>query len=85
MKISRAILIPGVLLVYLVVMATMGWKHYAAGAMSWMEYYGVIALTLGIIVVLHFTIKRRDRLRRERLDDLEHRTREENNQSNISE
>lgn len=70
MKLSRATLIPGLLLIYLAVMSAMGWKEYAAGRTTPMEYFGVIALTLGIIVLLHFSIKRRERLRRERLDDM---------------
>ena len=70
MKISRATLIPGVLLVYLAVMSVMGWKNFSAGHMSPLQYYGVIAVTLVIIVLLHFTIRRRERLRdRRRADD----------------
>lgn len=71
MKLSRATLIPGVLLAYLAVMACMGWGEYAAGRTSATMYFGVIAVTLCIIVALHFTIKKRERLRRERLDDME--------------
>lgn len=70
MKISRAILIPGVLLVYLAVMSVMGWEGYASGRTSPLMYFGVIAVTLGIIVLLHFTIKKRERLRQERLNDI---------------
>lgn len=69
MKLTRSTVIPLLLLVYLAVMSVMGWKQYSAGLMSWLEYYGVIALTLAIIVLLHFSIKRRERLRRERIDD----------------
>lgn len=70
MKLSRAILIPAVLLIYLAVMSVMGWEGYTSGRTSALQYFGVIALTLGIIVLLHFNIKKRERLRRERLDDI---------------
>lgn len=72
MKLSRAVLIPAILLVYLAVMSVMGWEGYTSGRTSALMYFGVIAVTLGIIVLLHFTIKKRERLRRERLDDIMH-------------
>ncbi len=71
MKPSRAILIPGILLIYLAAMSIMGWKGYASGHTSAIKYFGVITFTLAIIVLLHFTIKKRERLRRERLDDID--------------
>ncbi len=70
MKLSRAILIPGVLLVYLAAMSAVGWNNLKAGHLTPMEYYGVIVLTLVIIVLLHFAIKRRERLRARRRDEI---------------
>lgn len=70
MKIKRSTIIPAILFVYLVVMSTIGWKQYAAGAMSATEYFGIIAITLAVIVLLHFNIKRRERLRAEREADV---------------
>lgn len=70
MRIPRAILIPGILLAYLAVMSVIGWGNYRAGRMTGLEYWGIIALTLLVIVGLHFSIKRRERLRREREDDM---------------
>lgn len=81
MKAPRSIVIPAVLTVYLAVMAVMGYGNYASGGMSATEYYGIIALTLVIIVLLHFSLKRRDRLRRERREDI--RRQEENNKNKI--
>lgn len=70
MKIRRSILIPLVLLVYLAVMASIGWKQYAAGEMSATYYFGVIAVTLAVIVLLHFNLRKRERLRAEREADM---------------
>lgn len=70
MKAKRSTIIPLILLVYLAVMATIGWDDYAAGRNSALHYFGVITATLAIIVLLHFSLKRRERLRRERLDDI---------------
>lgn len=70
MKYNRAIVIPSVLAAYLVVMAAIGYRDYAAGLTSPVQYFGVIVATAIIIVVLHFAIKHRDRLRQERIDDI---------------
>lgn len=70
MKIKRSTLIPAALLVYLAVMSAIGWKQYAAGAMSAAEYFGIIAITLAVIVLLHFNLRRRERLRAEREADI---------------
>ena len=78
MKLKRSTLIPLVLLVYLAIMATIGWKQYASGDMSATEYFGIIAITLAVIVLLHFNMKRRERLRAEREEDMRHN--EKNNQ-----
>ncbi|MDE6310584.1 MAG: hypothetical protein K2L96_02050 [Muribaculaceae bacterium] len=70
MKIQRSTLIPLILLVYLAVMACIGWPDYASGRTSALFYFGVIAITLIILVLLHFNLKRRENLRRERLADM---------------
>lgn len=67
---NKAIVIPGALTVYLAVMAYIGWPAYKSGEFSDLHYWGVIVGTLLAIVVLHFSIKRRERLRREREADL---------------
>ncbi|MDO4319481.1 MAG: hypothetical protein Q4C34_02795 [Bacteroidales bacterium] len=84
MKLSRATIIPAVLLIYLAVMAVIGYDNYVKGGMTPTEYYGIIALTLVIIVLLHFSLKRRDRLRRERLADLERKEKESNDNKDIT-
>ncbi len=70
MKTKRSTLVPLILAVYLAFMASIGYGEYAAGRMSPLYYFGVIVLTAIIIILLHFNLKRRERLRREREDDM---------------
>lgn len=70
MKIRRSTVIPLALTAYLGVMACIGYSEYDAGRMSALYYFGVIGLTLLVIVLLHFNLKRRERLRSERENDL---------------
>ena len=76
---KRSTIIPLVLAIYLAVMASIGWKDYSAGRMSATYYFGIIGITLVVLVLLHFNLKRRERLRRERLDDI---AKNENNKTN---
>lgn len=78
MKVKRSILIPIVLLAYLAVMSTMGWKQYQSGQIGALYFYGVVCSTLVVIVLLHFSLKRRERLRRERLDDISRQANDDN-------
>lgn len=81
MKIQRSTLIPAILAVYLAVMASIGYGDYASGRTSALFYFGTIAVTIVILILLHFNIKHRERLRRERLDDIE-RSNTDNKQNN---
>lgn len=63
MKIKRSTLIPAVLLVYLAVMAAIGYPEYAAGRTSALYYFGIIAITLVVLVLLHFSLRRREKYR----------------------
>lgn len=63
MKIKRSTLIPAVLLVYLAVMAAIGYPEYASGRTSALYYFGIIAITLVVLVLLHFSLKRREKFR----------------------
>ena len=69
-KLKRSTVIPAILLVYLAVMASIGYPAYAEGRTRPLEYFGIIAITLMVVVLLHFNIKRRDRLQRERQERL---------------
>lgn len=70
MKVKRSTIIPAVLAVYLAVMACIGYPEYAAGHTSALYYFGTIAVTIVILVLLHFNLRRRERLRQEREDDI---------------
>ena len=70
MKLKRSTLIPLVLAVYLAVMAYIGYPEYAAGNTSALYYFGIMAITIVILVLLHFNLKRRERLRSERMADM---------------
>lgn len=67
-RIPRSTLIPLLLLVYLAVMAYIGRGEFQRG--NYLYYFGIIGATLVCIVLLHFVMKRRERLRREREDDI---------------
>ncbi len=67
---KKSTVIPIVLLIYLGVMSYIGYSGYASGEYSAFYYFGIIAVTLCVIVMLHFNLKRRERLRRERERDL---------------
>ena len=71
MKLQRSTVIPGILELYLMVMASIGYPEYAAGRTSALYYFGIIGVTVVILILLHFSLKHRDRLRRERLEDME--------------
>ena len=70
-KIKRSTLIPLVLAVYLMVMASIGWGDYASGRTSALYYFGVIAITVVILILLHFSLRRRERYREERQADMD--------------
>lgn len=70
-KIPRSTLIPILLLIYLAIMSYIGLAGVRSGQMSVIGYIATIAITLGVIYLLHIFLKKRDRLRAERLKDIE--------------
>lgn len=70
MKLKRSTTIPLLLAVYLAVMAYIGYPEYASGQTSALYYFGIIGLTIVILILLHFSLKRRERLREERMNDI---------------
>ena len=70
MKYSRAIIVPALLLVYLAVMAYLGLDGLRSGQTSLAAYVATIVVSLGVTILLHFLLKKRERLRRERMEDL---------------
>ena len=51
-------------------MACIGYPEYVSGRTPALYYFGTIAVTCVILVLLHFSLRRRERLLREREDDM---------------
>ncbi|MDE7151671.1 MAG: hypothetical protein K2O27_05340 [Candidatus Amulumruptor sp.] len=64
----RSNVIPAVLLIYLGIMAYIGRGEFQAG--HYLYYFGIIGATLACIIALRFFLRRRERLRAEREDDI---------------
>ena len=77
---NKAVVIPLALLVYLGVMSYIGLPMYHAG--GYFQYFGIIGVSLLVIVLLHFSIKRRERLRREREEDVRNANNEKQDKEN---
>jgi NO-binding membrane sensor protein with MHYT domain len=71
MKLKRSVVVPAILAIYLAVMAYIGYDGYATRQTSSFQYFGTIFATIVVLVLLHFSLKRRERLRRERTDDIQ--------------
>ena len=63
-KLKRHVVIPFLMLCYLAVMAYISRQRLANG--EYLYYFGVIGISLGIIVLLYFVLKKKERLRQER-------------------
>ena len=74
MKKKKSTINPLALLAYLGVMSYIGYSGYVSGEFSAIRYFGVIAISFLIIVLLFFSLKRKERLRKEREDDIENNT-----------
>lgn len=64
---KRSTFVPLILLVYLAVMVYLGWPGYCSGQTSGWLYFGGTAFTIGVIVLLHFNLKKREEYRRRRI------------------
>lgn len=58
--------IPALMLVYLAVMTYIGYRNYAAGLLSALHFFGVFAASFAVIVLLYFSLRRRERAKRDR-------------------
>ena len=67
-KFKRSIIVPIALLIYLAGMSYIGFPYFKAG--KYLFYFGIIGSTLIIIVLLHYALKRKEKLRKEREDNL---------------
>ncbi len=65
---KRSTLIPSLLLIYLAIMSIIGWQGYSAGRITTFHYFGIIAITLVVIVLLHFSLKKREQQRNNHKD-----------------
>ena len=69
-RLKKSTTLPVVLLIYLAVMAYIGWGSLKAGQLTLTEYLLILFGTLACIILLHVSLKRRERLRREREEDI---------------
>ncbi len=67
---KKSTYIPLLLLVYLGVMSYIGRGELYAG--NYLYYFGIIGTTLLCIILLHFFMKKRDKLRKQRENDSRH-------------
>lgn len=68
---KKSTYVPLLLLVYLGVMSYIGRAEFYAG--HYFYYFGIIGATMLCIVLLHFFMKKRDALRKEREKDMRSR------------
>lgn len=69
-RLQRSTTLPIILLLYLIIMAFIGFDSVKNGETSLSVYIITIAVTLCLIIILHFFLKRREKLRDERLNDI---------------
>ena len=80
-RFKKSIFIPAVLLIYLAVMAYMGRDKFIAG--NYLEYFGILVVTLLCIVILFFTLRKQEAIReRRRKEQLEREKPQGNNDNN---
>ena len=68
-RIKKSHLIPSVLCLYLAVMAYIGRDKLFAG--NYLEYFGILLVTLLCIVILFFTLRKQEQVRERRRRELE--------------
>ena len=69
-RFKRSTVLPLILFFYLCIMAWMGLKGLKSGETSLTTYILTIGVTLALIITLHFFLKRREKLREERENDM---------------
>jgi len=70
MKARKSTVLPLVLLAYLGIMSYIGYSDYAAGHFTPLYYFGIIGASLLVIILLHFSLRRREKLAAERKQDI---------------
>lgn len=71
MKMPKSTWLPAVLAIYLAVMAYIGLDGLRTGQTSLTFYIIVLVICVAVLAGLHFNLKKREKLRREREQDIE--------------
>ncbi len=66
-RFKKSTIIPLALLVYLAGMAYIGRSHFLAG--DYLFYFGIIGATLAIVIILHFVLKKKEKLQQKREEE----------------
>ena len=74
-RFKKSVFIPLVLLIYLLVMAYMGRDKFLAG--SYVEYFGILLVTLFCILLLFFTLRKQEEVRERKRRELEEQQKRE--------
>lgn len=61
-KIKKHVLFPAVLLLYIAIMAYIGYPRYSESG-NWSEYFAVIGISALLVVLLFFLLKRKQTIR----------------------
>ncbi|MCI6856964.1 MAG: hypothetical protein MR865_06000 [Bacteroidales bacterium] len=75
---KKSTYLPTLLAVYLIVMATIG---RGLATTKPLEYYAVLAISAGVIVLLHFTLRKKERLAERKNDPENNENTKQNEQS----
>ncbi len=75
---KKSTYLPALLAVYLIVMATIG---RGLATTKPLEYYAVLAISAGVIVLLHFTLRKKERLAERKNDPENNENAQQNEQS----
>lgn len=75
---KKSTYLPALLAVYLIVMATIG---RGLATTKPLEYYAVLAISAGVIVLLHFTLRKKERLAERKNDPENNENAKQNEQS----
>ena len=68
-KIKRSVIFPIIMLIYLGAMAWIGRDRLARG--EYLYYFGIIGISLLIIVLLYFSLRKKEQLRQRREQEQE--------------
>ena len=66
-KIKRSVIFPVIMLAYLAVMAWIGRDNLTQG--NYLRYFSIIGVSLIIIVLLYFSLRRKEKLQKQREEE----------------